>query len=70
MSSQPPTDQPPSTDRLDALYNQVKQAVEDLKTTLQPKLAELGQQVQQKVQEVETRLDQALDELGAAVGRK
>jgi peptidoglycan hydrolase CwlO-like protein len=55
------------TARLDALYNEVKQAVTELKATLQPKLQEMASDVRSKVQELSQRIDQKLDELGAAI---
>ena len=55
------------SERLNALLDQAKQAAQELRTTLQPKLQELGDDVRQRVTKASDNLDQKLDEIGAAI---
>lgn len=45
-------------ERLDAAISEVKQAVQELTTQLQPKLQELGAQVQSALDAVNTKIDE------------
>ena len=52
------TDTSGGNSRLDGLVNEVKQAVQQLQTALQPKLQELGDQVQQALNTLSTKIDE------------
>jgi len=58
-------------ERLNQLVEEAKQAAQEVRAAIEPKLDELGAQVAQRVekgiQAISDKLDQLLDELGAAI---
>jgi len=57
----------PDNSRLDQLVQEAKEAADELRTTLQPKLQELGAQVKQTVEEGLQKLSDKLDEIRSSL---